>query len=265
MLAAFANVTVAQSAAAPFGAAPPAKPEILVLGTFHMANPGSDVHNAQVDDVLSARRQREMAELLAVLKRFRPTKIAVEANVNSQRTSREYAEYLAGRYTLTRNEVDQIGFRLAKELDHPTVYAVDASGDYPYMRVLNYAKANGRQAEFDTMANRVGERVKADADYLRAHTLLETLAHINADSSVTKWMASDFDYVPFGEPWEYAGSDLLGSWFQRNARIYRNILALATAPDDRLLVVYGSGHLGWLRQMVQAHGRATLRTLADLR
>jgi len=29
------------------------RPEILVLGTYHMANPGHDVHNMQADDVLS--------------------------------------------------------------------------------------------------------------------------------------------------------------------------------------------------------------------
>lgn len=43
-----------------------ARPEILVLGTYHMANPGHDIHNLQADDVLSPKRQQEIAQLLEV-------------------------------------------------------------------------------------------------------------------------------------------------------------------------------------------------------
>jgi hypothetical protein len=38
------------------------RPEILVLGTYHMANPGHDIHNMQADDVLSPKRQQEIAQ-----------------------------------------------------------------------------------------------------------------------------------------------------------------------------------------------------------
>src|SRR5438046_51989 len=36
------------------------RPEILVLGTYHMASPGHDIHNMQADDVQSPKRQQEM-------------------------------------------------------------------------------------------------------------------------------------------------------------------------------------------------------------
>src|SRR5512132_3843740 len=52
------------------------RPEILVLGTYHMGNPGRDVFNMQADDVLAPKRQQEMAQVIEVLKKFRPTKIA---------------------------------------------------------------------------------------------------------------------------------------------------------------------------------------------
>jgi hypothetical protein len=74
------------------------------------------------DDVMAPKRQAELAQLLAVLKAFRPTKIAVEAAVYEDKVRQQYAAYLAGRYTLTRNETDQIGFRLAKELGMKSVY-----------------------------------------------------------------------------------------------------------------------------------------------
>jgi Family of unknown function (DUF5694) len=240
------------------------RPEILVLGTYHMANPGRDVHNMQADDVLSPKRQREIAQLVDVLKRFRPTKIAIESHVGSKRIAQEYADYLAGKYTLTRNEIDQIGFRLAKELGHQAVHPVDEDGDFPYYRVLNYAKANGLKDRFDAMEARTAARVKEQGDILRTGTVLETLEYMNSDSVVAAAVASYYEFVPFGEPYEYAGPDLVAAWFQRNIRIYRNIRALVTSPNDTILVIYGAGHLGWLRQNVANDAGVRLRTLADL-
>ncbi|HEX2078689.1 MAG TPA: DUF5694 domain-containing protein [Longimicrobium sp.] len=249
-------------AAAP--AQPAARPEILVIGTYHMANPGRDIHNLQADDILSPRRQQEVAQLVEVLRRFRPTKIAVEAPVGSQRVAQQYADYLAGRYTLSRNEIDQIGFRLARELGHRAVYPVDEDGDFPYLRVINYAKANGLQARLDSLQAVTGARVQALGDFLGSHSVLEALEYINADSLVARDVASYYALVPFGQPFEYAGPDLLAAWFQRNIRIYHNIRALATSPGDRILVIYGYGHLGWLRQNVANDASVQLRTLADL-
>jgi hypothetical protein len=40
----------------------PARPvEVMVVGVFHMANPGHDLHNLKVDDVLEPKRQGEIA------------------------------------------------------------------------------------------------------------------------------------------------------------------------------------------------------------
>jgi len=116
-----------------------AGPEILVLGTYHMSNPGRDIYNMKADDVLSPKRQQEIAQLIEVLKRFRPTKIAIEADVGSQRVEQQYSDYLAGKYTLSRDETNQVGYRLAKELGHHAVYPVDDEGDFPMQRLLAIA------------------------------------------------------------------------------------------------------------------------------
>jgi hypothetical protein len=242
-----------------------ARPQILVLGTYHMASPGRDVHNTQVDDVLSARRQRDMAELITVLKRFRPTKIAIEASITSSRSARDYADYLAGKYALGPNEIDQVGYRLAKELGHPKIFPVDVDGDFPYYRVRNYAIANNRKATFDSAQAITGARVKAQGQYLATHSILDYLLVLNADSSAARGIAEYYGtYMPFGEPWEYAGADLIASWFQRNIRIYHNVRALADSPQERILVIYGSGHLGWLQQIITGDPAVQLVRLQDL-
>ena len=243
----------------------PAQPEVLILGTFHMVGSGNHVHETDVDDMLSATRQREIAELVEVLKRFRPTKIAVEAAFGSRALAERYASYLGGEYDLSANEIDQIGLRLASELGHEEVYAVDADGEFPYYRVENYARANGRGAEFDSLQAMTGARIEREAEYLRTHTVLETLELMNADSTAATAVGEYFNtYLPFGERWEYAGPYLLSRWYERNARIYMHVRDLVTSADERILVVYGAGHLGWLRQIVEYDPAVRLRKLSDL-
>ena len=70
--------------------------------------------------------------------------------------------------------------------------------------------------------------------------------------------------VRYADPGDYAGPDLLAAWCQRNIRIYSNILKLAESPQDRILAIYGAGHLGWLRQEVADDPAVKLSKLSDL-
>ncbi len=244
-------------------AQPASRPEILVLGTYHMANPGHDIYNMKADDVMSARRQQEIAQLIEVLKKFRPTKIAVESDADSKKVEQQYSDYLAGKYTLSRNEDDQIGYRMAKELGHGKVYPVDVDGDFPYPRLVNYAKATGQSAKLDAISAGWGAEVKEQDEFLQKHTVLETLELMNSDTRAKKDLGLYYALAPLGESGDYAGADLLAAWFQRNIRIYQNIVKLIDSPNDRILVIYGAGHLAWLRQNIANDESVTLRKLSE--
>lgn len=239
------------------------QPEILVLGTYHMANPGRDIHNMQADDVLTPKRQHEIAQLIEVLKKFHPTKLAIEADVGSERVTQQYADYVAGKYTLSANETNQIGYRLAKEMGHKTIYAVDEEGDFPWGRVVNYAKANGMAEKFSALDGTMGKQVKEQDEFLHSHTILEMYEYLNSDSMSAKGVAFYYSIVPFGDPSDYAGPDLLAAWYQRNIRIYHNIVKLIDSPNDKILVIYGAGHLGWLQQDAANDATVRLRKLAE--
>jgi uncharacterized protein DUF5694 len=237
--------------------------EVLVLGVYHMANPGQDIFNMQSDDVLAPKRQAEIAEVVAALKKFKPTKIALERNYGDKRIADDYANYLAGKSELTRNEIRQLGFRLAKELGHKVVYATDADGDFPYQRLLNYAKASGRTKELESISNDTGAMVKAQGEYLASHTILETLVYMNADAKVAQDVGFYYRMAHIGEPYDWAGAELVAEWFRRNMRIYANVAQIADTPDERVLVIFGSGHLGWLRQAVAGDPTMRLRKLEE--
>ena len=235
------------------------RPEILVLGVWHMAN-----LRGETEDILSAQRQAEMPEVMEVLKRFQPTKIALEnAFYRSDDLSDAYTEYLEGRHQLTRNERQQLGFRLARELGHSTVYSIDADGDFPLPRLQDYVKARGHEEEYDAVRSEFGEWLKAWDSYLASHTLLEVLLYMNSDDYEKKLMAHDYELAHFGEPWNWAGPDLLSDWFRRNARIYGNVLALVESSNERVLVIIGAGHLPWLRHNFTHDPNVRLRTLSE--
>lgn len=243
--------------------AAPARGEVLVLGVYHMSNPGHDIFNMQADDVLAPKRQAEIAQVIAALENFHPTKIAVEGDVGDDRIPKRYADYLAGKHELTRNEIEQIGFRLAKELSHKTVYPVDVEGDFPFQRIVNYAKASGRSKEFDAMMGEIGGMVKAQNAYLASHTVLETLLYMNSDDKVAEDVGFYYREAHFGEPGDWAGADLVSDWFRRNMRIYTNVVQLADSPNERVLVIFGAGHLGWLQHDFASNPNLRLRKLAQ--
>jgi len=99
--------------------------------------------------------------------------------------------------------------------------------------------------------------------YLSTHAVLETLEHAISDTFVAENMGPYFEIARFGEPGDYAGPDLLGNYYLRNIRIYRNIVSLIESPGERVLVLYGYGHLGWLREIARQDQTVRVRTLSE--
>ena len=100
--------------------------QVMILGTYHMANPGADYVNPEVDDVLAAPRQAEIAAVVQALAEFRPTRIAIEAPPSRDSLHHaRYRAYRAGEYALRGDEIDQIGYRLAGMMNHERLYPVD--------------------------------------------------------------------------------------------------------------------------------------------
>ena len=235
--------------------------EVLILGTYHMDNPGQDIFNMKADDVLAPKRQAEIRELLDVLARFHPTKIAIEADSDSPKI-KQYQDYLAGKYELSRDERDQIGFQLCKELNLPKIYGIDADGDFPYLAIQDYAKAHGREKELESLMEHVGKTVKDENEFLNSHSVLQMLLRMNSNEAVRRGLAAYAMFAHFGEEYNYPGARLLTEWYRRNLRIHTHLLNVIE-PGDRVLVIFGAGHLGLLRQAVQADPTLKLRTIQE--
>lgn len=225
----------------------PATVEVMIVGGFHMNNPGRDIHNLVVDDVLAPRRQAEIAAVTNALARFRPTKIAVEDDAAD--AAQRWAKFLAGTLAPSRNEVVQLGFRLAKTTGLNTVYGIDVEGDFPFEPVQAWAAAHGKSALLDRQGMLVEQRLAVESRILKDKSVGALLRYMNGPVL----LASDNDFYRttlfMGEGATQPGADLLTAWYHRNFMICANLLQLSK-PGDRIVVFYGSGHAFLLRQCV---------------
>jgi len=87
---------------------------------------------------------------------------------------------------------------------------------------------------------------------------------MNADAKIARDVGFYFRDAEFGESYDWAGADLVADWFRRNMRIYTNIVRLAESSGERILVIYGSGHLGWLQFAFASNPNFRLRKLGEL-
>jgi hypothetical protein len=238
------------------------KPTVLVLATYHMHNPGRDLMNVQSDDVLTEKRQKEIRQFVNLLKRFKPTKIAVEASFNSSKINEEYSRYLRGEYQLTSNEIDQIGYRLAKELNHQKVYGVDAEGAFDIGRVFAFAGANNQQAILDKgMA--IGKRQVAEENKLiQTAAIPEIYKTINDQRKINEAHQAYLMMSHVGKDNEYPGANLLGDWYKRNLKIFSNINRITESKNDRILVIIGGNHVKTLQQFIEDSGEYNLERLS---
>ncbi len=124
-----------------------------------------------------------------MLRRFRPTKVAVERERGDERIARDYADYLTGRHELTRNEIEQLGFRLAQAMGHQEVFAVDADGDFPFQHLVAFAKATGRATELEAVMGGFGALSEEQGAFLATHTVLEALRFVNAPERTARELA----------------------------------------------------------------------------
>lgn len=231
----------------------PRRPHLLVLGSYHMANPGLDVAKSKVTDVLLPERQRQIAQLVELLSRFRPTKVAVEVSPEECLSIQEkYNDFLRGTYSLSRNESEQIGFRLARVMKLDRLYCIDWN-DYPVGDISNYdyaefAEKDPELKEFLSRSrNELQARVNKNSRALLKRSIVEQYIRLNQPSEIETSHAHYFDYVRIGRGKDYVGANYLSHWYGRNMKIFANLIRI-TEPDDRILVIYGSGHSKLLTQ-----------------
>jgi len=226
-----------------------ALPEVLIVGTFHMANPGRDLVNPDAGDVLAEERQAEIAELVTLLARFEPTHVAVERMPAMGETlNRSYRSFLEGMLEPTPDEIVQVAFPLAAENHLERIDAIDASRDLAMTEVIEYAAAHQPD-----IARRFDEQLAAlrtEMEGLMKQPTPEIFRVMNTPNP-----EKDHGFymlaAQVGSSEHPLGAEMTAAWHARNLEIFGNIARLCRKPGERILVLIGAGHAPLLRDFVE--------------
>lgn len=232
--------------------------EIAILGVYYFVSEQNQFRQAD-DDELAPVRQQQIESFVDALTALAPTKILVERPYDQAELDRRYLRYLSDQYTLSAEETDQIGFRLARSLGHDRLYWVQYVGDFPFDAVQRFAIDASREAEIE-VATAPTRRMLAQVDRLLAEEgIMAAMAYINSPEA----LAANYEgYVRLNalgntrnpQDGERPGPALFAAWYATNLNIFANIQNLAQA-GDRLLVIYGQGHVPILNQLIDADPR----------
>lgn len=235
---------------------------VLTLGTFHFSFRSLDVvkiEDSDMIDVLNPVYQAEIKDIVNRIAEFKPTIIAIERDpANQSEIDSLYRAYVDGKYSLQRDEIDQIGFRLAKKEHIEKLICVNDWGSIPdeINAVLQSEDDPDRESFFNTFYNSPDSALFFDMNTIyKTEGILEDLRIRNSQEYLTKdlgnYLISVFKYSTDSS--EFFGVDFTtGWWFNRNLRIFRNIQRIEAGPDDRILVIFGSGHMNLLNLFFDA-------------
>ena len=225
------------------------KAQVMILGTYHFANPGLDYVKSELDDHLSEKRQKQIAEVVELLAEFKPTKIAIEAPPEAKSPQANYEAYLKGEYALKANESEQIGFRLAKQFGHAQLHQIDHKLDMDMGAIMAAAQESGNRAFLELFQSTIAE-VQDLQKRQTTMTVRESLMMHNDPQLVAKGRDLYLQMARVRNAEQFVGADVLAGWYQRNFRIFTNLVQIIQSPDERVLVIFGSGHAAILREMV---------------
>lgn len=249
--------------------------QVLTLGTFHFNFPNLDVAKTDIDDqidVLDSKYQKEIEVIVDKLMRFNPTKIVIEKGTEKQQIYDSlYISYLNGKHKLTRSEEQQIGFRLAKRLDLKKVYCADAWGtDYEDLKRIAHGNDTIARREFIDYFHNNPDTVlmsyRNEKKLFKTDGILAELIRINSTENLKEslgdYLIGIFKYETKEN--EYLGADFVTcQWFNRNLRIFRNIQRIDVKSEDRILVIYGAGHMNLLNVFFEASPEYELLDIND--
>lgn len=226
------------------------KAVVLLLGTFHFANPQKDLIKTPVHNVLNSESQRYLEDLSARLSQFKPTAILLEYDVTSDTpVNTLYSKYCENKYDLSASEVDQLGFRIAKSSG---LNRVDSFDDRaipweagPLFQQLKLEPHIERR--FQSALRMITDQEIENQSKLPLRDLLKRLNSPEADQ-LNKGLYI-ITHVA-GVDRNFEGAQASASWWHRNFRMLARIQKFAK-PGERLIVVGGQGHIAIIRDLIK--------------
>ena len=166
-----------------------------------------------------------------------------------------------------KNELVQVGFRVAKMLGHKRVYQCDHPGRYGalYDRSSQYAQTNNQKGFLDATAKgtavREDDLVNEDS-LMQNSTLLEYIQWINSDVVMRTSHASYVSNYPlvgskglynYDDDDTLIGAELTADWYRRNIMIYTKMISQLTFDEKAIFLIMGGDHIPILKHLFESN------------
>jgi hypothetical protein len=226
------------------------KGQVMIMGTFHFANPGLDTVKTDQMNVMTPENQAYLDGFARRVADFSPTHILIECRPKDTAAYNErLGRYLAGEYDLPSNENYQIGFRVARQAKLVEIICYDEreiGWDGEPLAAYMPSHAPAIQAERDALIADFVSRMTKDHQTKSLKALL-LQSNDPAEDALNKYFYLMTNEVGAGE--NFVGADAAASWWHRNFRMYANIQKHAQ-NGSRVLAVAGQGHAAILKDLL---------------
>lgn len=248
------------------------KVKVLLVGTSHWGNyqkADLDVAQANEIDILSEQYQKELDDIVSKIKAFNPSKIFVERTVAYQpKLDSMYKLYKTlDRGKRSRNEIVQLGFKVAKKLNHDRVYGIDyRETSFPYDSLMKIMKAAHQESLITEFKNEIKVYEKAYNEMVYNKTSLkDILLYLNDKKRRKKdlgWYINQATMA--GDVYNHVGAFLGSEWVKRNIYSY-SIMQKYTSPnDERVMVLMGASHIAVFENLINYNPDWEIVELKDI-
>lgn len=230
------------------------KKEILIIGTFHFANPKLDIAKKNSFAILDYKTQNELTEIAQKIKEFNPTKIFVEWPYKQQ-TELDSVYHLYKKGLLPpdiKDEIHQLAFRTGKLLQLNKIDAIDYNDtDFPFDKVMISLKKNN-QKELENHIMGFIKQIETDFNSkLKESISLKEMIYYHNTKEFRKTGNQVYDKIlETGNHTDFIGAYLTSEWNRRNLYMWSLIKKKTTNKDERVMLLLGASHIANIKNLI---------------
>ena len=192
--------------------------------------------------ILSSRPSK--ADLKKVIKRlvdFKPTVICLEISPeNNSHITETYEKYKHDQTNRLNwsEEVNILGLEVGRLGGTKRIYGIDGHTGFHYMRLAELAN---RKESDSLFLNEANDKSKKLYDL----SLLEQFTKMNT-KKFKKETFNLYNQLATTDTINYESTKIVATFYERNLKIYTNLLNIPLTNNDRVLIVMGATHTSYL-------------------
>ncbi|MHC0445778.1 DUF5694 domain-containing protein [Flavobacterium sp. 3-218] len=230
------------------------KKQILLIGTFHFANPGFDIAKINTFNVMSEKSQKELENITNKIKNFSPDKIFVEWGYDKQdKLDKLYSSNTDSLLRVKADERVQLALRTAKKMGHKKLFAIDYNKTrFPYDSLTKGMKEANQLDLLKENEEQMAAFEKNQNQKISKYTLTELLIDFNTKAftnSDNQWYLGTANRG--GKTDNFVGAFLVSEWYKRNLYMYSLVQKLTESEDDKIMVLLGASHAAMFREFIK--------------